>query len=97
MEIPRPSRHNAGIAVLVAGILSTIFAFIVSSIVSIIALGLVFSFLLSWPVYMLWNGCLVGAIDAIHPITWLQAWGLTILCSFLFKSANSKSKSKSSD
>ena len=49
------------------------------------------SFLLSWPVFMLWNGCLVGAIAGVAEVTWLQAWGLTILCGFLFKSNVSKS------
>ena len=49
------------------------------------------SFLLSWPVYMLWNGCLVGAIAGISEVTWLQAWGLTVLSGFLFKSNVSKS------
>lgn len=43
------------------------------------------SFLLSWPVYMLWNGCLVGAIDGVKEVTWLQAWGISILAGFLFK------------
>ncbi len=43
------------------------------------------SFLLSWPVYMLWNGCLVDAVIIVREITWLQAWGISILCGFLFK------------
>lgn len=50
------------------------------------------SFLLSWPVYMLWNGCLVGAVAGVNEVTWLQAWGLAVLCSFLFKSNVSNSK-----
>jgi hypothetical protein len=55
--------------------------------------GLLFlSFLLSWPVYMLWNGCLVGAIAGVSEVSWLQAWGLTILCGFLFKSNVSNTK-----
>jgi len=49
------------------------------------------SFLLSWPVFMLWNGCLVGAVAGVAEVTWLQAWGLTILCGFLFKTSVSKS------
>ena len=55
-------------------------------------LGLVLlSFLLSWPVYMLWNGCLVGAVAGVSEVTWLQAWGLSILCGLLFKTTvNSK-------
>jgi len=45
------------------------------------ALGFIvlLSFLLSWPIMMLWNSCLVGAVDGVHAVTWLQAWGLTIL------------------
>jgi hypothetical protein len=46
---------------------------------------LLLSFLLSWPVYMLWNGCLVGAVTGVVEVTWLQAWGITVLCGFLFK------------
>ena len=46
---------------------------------------LALSFLWSWPVYMLWNGCLVDAVTGVREVTWLQAWGLVILCSFLFK------------
>ena len=51
---------------------------------------LVLSFILSWPVYMLWSGCAVGAIDGVQTVTWLQAWGLTVLCGFLFKSTSKK-------
>lgn len=51
-----------------------------------IALVVFISFLLSWPVFMLWNGCLVGAVAGVASVTWLQAWGLTVLCGFLFKS-----------
>jgi len=43
------------------------------------------SFLLSWPVYMLWNGCLVDAVTGVKEVTWLQAWGLNLLCGMLFK------------
>jgi hypothetical protein len=55
----------------------------------VMAVGLVaaLSFLLSWPVYMLWNGCLVGAIEGVKEITWLQAWGINLLCGFLFKTS----------
>jgi hypothetical protein len=50
---------------------------------------LALSFLLSWPVYMLWNGCLVGAVAGVSEVSWLQAWGITILCGFLFKTTAS--------
>lgn len=61
---------------------------ILSAIVGFIVLFVFLSFLFSWPVWMLWNGCLVGVVDGVHQITWLQAWGLSILCSFLFKPTN---------
>jgi len=55
--------------------------------------GIVFllflSFLLSWPIYMLWNGCLVDAIQGVNEVTWLQAWGLTVLLGLLFKNNTS--------
>ena len=60
-------------------------------VIGVIALLVFVSFLLSWPVMMLWNGCLVGAVNGVNPVTWLQAWGLLVLCSFLFKSTTSSS------
>jgi len=52
----------------------------------ILIVGALFvSFLLSWPVMMLWNGCLVPAVDGVQKIEWLQAWGLQILINLLFK------------
>jgi hypothetical protein len=66
-------------------------AVIVGAVVLGLATLVLISFLLSWPVYMLWNGCLVGAVAGVGEVTWLQAWGLTILCGFLFKTTvNSK-------
>jgi uncharacterized membrane protein YccC len=42
------------------------------------------SFLLSWPVMLLWNGCLVPAIQGVNEVTWLQTWGLSVLFGVLF-------------
>lgn len=60
----------------------------------VMAVGLVvgISFLLSWPVYMLWNGCLVDAVEGVKEVTWLQAWGIMLLSGFLFKNTNVSSK-----
>jgi hypothetical protein len=55
-----------------------------------VGLALFVGFLLAWPVMMLWNGCLVDAVTIVKPIGWLQAWGISILASFLFKSTSSK-------
>jgi hypothetical protein len=53
---------------------------------------LLLSFLLSYPVFLLWNGCFVGAIAGVNEITWLQAWGLSILFGMLFKPSGATSK-----
>lgn len=60
---------------------------IVGAVVFSIAGLLLLSFLLSLPVYLLWNGCLVGAVAGVTTVTWLQAWGITVLCGFLFKTS----------
>lgn len=54
--------------------------------IAAVVIGLVVSF----PVMLLWNGCLVGAIDGIHEITWLQTWGILVLSSCLFKNNPNK-------
>lgn len=58
--------------------------------------GIVFlvfvSFMLSWPVYMLWNGCLVDAVQGVKEVTWLQAWGINFLFGILFRSSISTKK-----
>ena len=46
---------------------------------------IVIGMLLSYPVMLLWNGCIVGTISGIGEIGWLQAWGILILCNILFK------------
>ena len=53
--------------------------------VGAIFVGLLVSFLLSWPVMTLWNGCLIDAVSGIKEITWIQAWGISLLCGILFK------------
>ena len=55
---------------------------------------IVLSFLLSWPVYMLWNGCLVDAVEGVKQVTWLQAWGLNFLFGILFKGSSVSKDSK---
>jgi len=56
------------------------------------AIGVLFfvSLFFSVPVWLLWNYCLVGAVDGVHEVTWLQAWGIGILCNLLFKSTSYK-------
>lgn len=57
----------------------------------LVGLGVVvfLSFLLSYPLMLLWNGCLVGAVTIVKPVTWLQMWGVSILLGLLFKNSTS--------
>ena len=64
----------------------------VGAFVTLIVGLLILSFLLSWPVMMLWNGCLVGAVAFVQEITWLQAWGLQFLFNILFKASFTRKK-----
>lgn len=50
-----------------------------------VALAFVASAIVSVPVYFLWNGCLVGAIDGVKEITWIQGWGLMLLFNIITK------------
>ena len=64
-----------------------IFGTLAIFVATIIVMGLI----MSLPVMLLWNYCLVGAVAGVSAIGWLQAWGIMILCAFLFKSSQSKS------
>ena len=50
-----------------------------------LALLVSLSLLFSVPTTLIWNGCLVGAIDGIHNIGWLQGWGLNVLFAIIFR------------
>ena len=43
---------------------------------------------MAWPTQLLWNGCLVPAVDGIHEIGFWQALGINVLFSMLFKASN---------
>lgn len=49
---------------------------------------------MAWPTQLLWNGCLVPAVDGTHEIGFWQALGINILFQLLFKSTNSVKTSK---
>lgn len=48
--------------------------------------------LFAWPVQLLWNECLINAVDGVHPITFWQALGLNFLFSILFKGTSTSTK-----
>jgi hypothetical protein len=52
-----------------------------------ISMLVILGILMAWPVQILWNLCLIPAIDGLNSITFWQALGINILCSILFKSS----------
>jgi hypothetical protein len=60
------------------------------ALLTAVALLAVGAIILAWPVQLLWNYSLVGAVGGINPITFWQALGISFLCSILFKNSNSK-------
>ena len=65
----------------------------VTLFVTLIGFILILSMLISLPVMWLWNSSLVPAIDSVNEISWLQAWGTSVLFGLLFKSSvNSNGK-----
>lgn len=64
---------------------------LVSAFLGILIVSIVVGVILSYPIMLLWNGCLVPAINGVNDITWLQAWGITVLMGLLFRSGASHS------
>jgi hypothetical protein len=62
--------------------------------VTAIAVLLLLSFLLSWPVMFLWNECLVPAVQGLREIGWLQAWGISALVQLLIGIRSDSAKKK---
>jgi len=57
-----------------------------------LALILLAAVIMAWPTQLLWNGCLVPAVDGTHEIGFLQALGINFLFSALFKTNTSTNK-----
>jgi hypothetical protein len=64
---------------------------VILAAVTLLAVGAI---VLAWPVQLLWNYSLVGAIDGINLITFWQALGITFLFGILFKNSSSSKSSK---
>lgn len=64
---------------------------VILAAVTLLAVGAI---VLAWPVQLLWNYSLVGAVDGINLITFWQALGITFLFGILFKNSSSSKSSK---
>lgn len=54
-------------------------------IVGTIALSIALQAIVAIPAMWLWNECFVPAFTNAHEVTWLQMWGIMILCAMLFR------------
>lgn len=57
----------------------------IGAFVLAVLLILVLSFLISYPLMLLWNIALVPAVNVLNPVGWIQMWGIVILFGCLFK------------
>jgi len=62
----------------------------ITKIAAVVGLICIVAVLLGYPVMLLWNWCLVGAIDGVNQIGFFQAIGLNLLTSILFKASVNK-------
>jgi len=61
-------------------------------VISIIVVLLAYSLVLALPVQFLWNFALLPAVEGLYPIGFLQAIGINLLASILFKNATPSEK-----
>ena len=59
-----------------------------------IALVALAAIILAWPTQLIWNGCLVPAVNGINEIGFWQALGINFLFSMLFKTTAKSSTKK---
>ena len=56
-----------------------------------VLIALVFmAVIMAWPTQLLWNHCLVPALDSVNPIGFWQALGINFLTTVLFKNNSVK-------
>ena len=64
--------------------METFLKIIFGGLLLVVAIPL-FGLFMSLPVYWLWNGIASDLLHLRH-ISWLESWGLLVLCGSLFKS-----------
>lgn len=57
-------------------------------IFSLVLVVAIVGFVFSFPAMLLWNSCLVPAVPALQPVTWLQMYGISILFSIILPKAS---------
>ena len=57
---------------------------LITGLVTVVFTILFVSAIFAWPIQLLWNHCLVGAVNGVNPIGFWQALGILILFTLLF-------------
>ena len=52
-----------------------------SFIVMYILMQVALQFAVSYPIMLLWNGCLVPAVEVLTEVSWLQTFGIIVMIS----------------
>lgn len=52
---------------------------------SVLIVGIVVGAIVSYPVMLLWNSCLVPAVPGIKEVSWIQAWGIMLMGQLMFQ------------
>ena len=52
---------------------------------AVLVVGVIMGAILSYPIMLLWNSCLVPAIPGVREVGWIQAWGILILGQLMFQ------------
>lgn len=73
--------------------MNKLFDYITAGAVVILAIFLI-GLVVSYPFMLLWNYCLVPAVSILSEVTWLQAYGILIATSFMFKGVSLTTKEK---
>ena len=61
-------------------------------ILGMVAIAIFFSWLISYPLMLLWNMTLVPALPFLGQVTWLQMWGIYVLTNALFNATDFSAK-----
>lgn len=67
---------------------------IISTWIGVLIAIVMMAIIMAWPTQLLWNYCLVPAVEGVNSIGFWQALGLNFLASILFKGSNVNSKEK---
>lgn len=60
--------------------------------IGLVGMVILLGLLMALPTWLLWNACLVPAIEGVKEIGFFQAWGLNVLFTGMFKNTTSTSK-----